>query len=304
MAESWAKFVLGTADQMANPLGSLPGDVKDLVNDPAGFAGKKLFDVSATVATGPLGGEASAGMRGLLGDLTGAETRAIPHSIDNPVPAVDHHAPPVAGHGSIEAPSSTNHPGPVADHSAPTVDHPTPTGGDHSAPSIGDHSAPVTAEHNWDFAVDSNGHYKPGSLPSYEQLRGLTQTDPNTAHFWSGRDASGIGVGPDGSGIAERIADGSGGGTLETTLVKNGVDPLPVWNRHDPVSVQFWEDASKAYAENTNGQVTAVIGSDLRPGNIWQNVEIPRLMENPGVTKIEQIDPDTGKSTIIFSRDK
>ncbi|MBN7315044.1 hypothetical protein I3U70_27025, partial [Mycobacteroides abscessus subsp. abscessus] len=141
-------------------------------------------------------------------------------------------------------------------------------------------------------------------LPSYEQLKGLTQTDPNTAHFWSGRDAGGVGVGPDGSGIAERIAEGVGGGTLETTLVKNGVDPLPVWNRHDPVSVQFWEDASKAYAENTNGEVTAVIGSDLRPGNIWQTVEIPRLMDNPGVTKIVQIDPDTGKSTVIFSRDK
>lgn len=93
VGESWAKFVLGTADQVANPLGSLPGDVKDAVNDPAGFAGKKLFDVSATVATGPLGGEASAGMRGLLGDLTGAETRAITHNIDTP------HAGPIADHG-------------------------------------------------------------------------------------------------------------------------------------------------------------------------------------------------------------
>ncbi|CPS50208.1 Probable cytochrome c oxidase polypeptide I [Mycobacteroides abscessus] len=75
VAESWAKFALGTADQMANPLGSLPGEVKEAVNDPAGFAGKKLFDVSSIAATGPLGGEAAAGARGLLGDLTGAETR-------------------------------------------------------------------------------------------------------------------------------------------------------------------------------------------------------------------------------------
>ncbi|WP_337954234.1 endonuclease [Mycobacteroides abscessus] len=93
VAESWAKFALGTADQMANPLESLPGEVKDAVNDPAGFAGKKLFDVSSIAATGPLGGEATAGARGLLGDLTGAETRAITHGIDSP------HTGPIADHG-------------------------------------------------------------------------------------------------------------------------------------------------------------------------------------------------------------
>ncbi|WP_234814838.1 hypothetical protein [Mycolicibacterium porcinum] len=151
--------------------------------------------------------------------------------------------------------------------------------------------------------LDENGHYVPGSLPSYQELRDLTASDPNTAHYWSGRDASGLGVGPDGSGIAERIAEGSHGTTLEMTLEKNGIDPLPAWNRHDPESVRFWEDASAAYAENASGEVTAVIGSDLRPGNIWQTVEIGRLMDNPAVTRIVQIDPDTGKSTIIFSRE-
>ncbi|EIC70344.1 GH-E family nuclease [Mycobacteroides abscessus] len=113
VAESWAKFALGTADQMANPLGSLPGEVKDAVNDPAGFAGKKLFDVSSIAATGPLGGEATAGARGLLGDLTGAETRALTHGIDDATPG--HPSPPVADHQS--APSQV-------DHSAPSGERP------------------------------------------------------------------------------------------------------------------------------------------------------------------------------------
>jgi hypothetical protein len=152
--------------------------------------------------------------------------------------------------------------------------------------------------------MDDAGHYLPGSLPSYEQLQGITSTEPNTAYYWSGRNADGIGVGPDGSGIAELIAHGSGGKTLEMTLAENGVDPLPVWNRHDPVSVKFWEDASTAYAENAQGGVTAIIGSNLRPGNVWQTVEIPRLMENPNITSIVQIDPDTGVATTIFERDK
>jgi hypothetical protein len=152
--------------------------------------------------------------------------------------------------------------------------------------------------------MDGSGHYLPGSLPSYEQLQSLTSTEPNSAYYWSGRNADGIGVGPDGSGIAELIAHGAGGTTLEMRLVENGVDPLPVWNRHDPVSVQFWEDASAAYAENARGEVTAIIGSNLRPENVWQTIEIPRLMENPGISRIVQIDPDTGQATTIFERGK
>ena len=139
-----------------------------------------------------------------------------------------------------------------------------------------------------------DGRYLPGSLPSIDELRALTRTDPDTAFYWSGRDANGVGVGPDGSGIAENIASGSGGRTLEQTLAANGVDPLPVWNQKDPESVRFWEDASAAFAENASGQVRAVVGSDLRPGNIWQTVEIPRLVDNPNVTSISQLDPDTG----------
>lgn len=86
------------------------------------------------------------------------------------------------------------------------------------------------------------------------------------------------------------------------TLADNGVDPLPVWNRHDPVSVQFWEDASTAYAGNARGEVTAIIGSNLRPGNVWQYIEIPRLIENLNISRIVQIDPDTGEAVTIFER--
>src|SRR6187399_2140062 len=78
-----------------------------------------------------------------------------------------------------------------------------------------------------------DGRYQPGSLPSIDELRALTRTAPDTAFYWSGRDANGVGVGPDGSGIAENIASGNGGRTLEQTLAANGVDPLPVWNQKD-----------------------------------------------------------------------
>ncbi len=145
--------------------------------------------------------------------------------------------------------------------------------------------------------------YPPGSLPSFPELRDLTKTDIDSAYYWSGRDASGVGVGPDGSGVAEQMATDAHATTLEMTLQKNGVDPLPVWNQLDPESVRFWEQASAAYADNASGSVTAVIGSSLRPGNIWETVEIGRLMENPNVVRIVQVDPDTGTQIVIFSRE-
>ncbi|WP_195167676.1 endonuclease [Mycobacteroides abscessus] len=139
VAESWAKFALGTADQMANPLGSLPGEVKDAVNDPAGFAGKKLFDVSSIAATGPLGGEAAAGARGLLGDLTGAETRALTHGLDDAAPG--HHIPP-----------TVDHPAPNA-----TLEHQSPNPGswNHSTEHYSPHAPQLAADLNNAF---TNGH--------------------------------------------------------------------------------------------------------------------------------------------------
>ncbi|RIU09118.1 endonuclease [Mycobacteroides abscessus] len=141
VAESWAKFALGTADQMANPLGSLPGEVKDAVNDPAGFAGKKLFDVSSIAATGPLGGEAAAGARGLLGDANIAGRGGL---LDPPT--LPHDTPPAVGHTPAEAPSSPTHLAPGSEHS--------PAGGDNQVSADHDHSlmdahlAPIEHPHS------------------------------------------------------------------------------------------------------------------------------------------------------------
>ncbi|EUA12626.1 putative nAD(+)--arginine ADP-ribosyltransferase Mav [Mycobacterium kansasii 662] len=150
-------------------------------------------------------------------------------------------------------------------------------------------------------SVDSD-YYPPGSLPSYEELRDLTRSEADKAFYWSGRDVSGVGVGPDGSGIAEHFAGEANGTTLEMLLEHNGLKPLPRWNELDPESVRFWEEASAAYADNATGTVTAIVGCNLRPGNVWQTIEIPRLIGNLNVTKIIQIDPDTGLSTVIFER--
>lgn len=134
------------------------------------------------------------------------------------------------------------------------------------------------------------------SLSFIDEVTPLLKTKPNEAFFWSGR-TNGIG----GQDIALSIAKNKGGITLEGLISRNKIK-MPEWNPNDAVAVKAWEDVSAAYANQVSGEVRAVIGRDLRPGNIWENVELPRLKENPNVTKITTIDPETGLETIVFQR--
>jgi hypothetical protein len=121
-------------------------------------------------------------------------------------------------------------------------------------------------------------------------------TQPNTAFFWSGRTGS---VG--GQDIAAQIAQQNGGTTLETLIAQNGIQ-MPAWDASNPAVVQAWQNVSAQYAAGASGTVRAVIGSSLRPGNVWETAELPALMNNPKVTQIITVDPATGASKVIFTR--
>lgn len=100
---------------------------------------------------------------------------------------------------------------------------------------------------------------------------------------------------------AANIAKCRGGVTLESTIETQNI-VMPEWDFNNLSTMEAWDLASGAYAEQVSGQIRAVIGSELRPGNIWENVELPRLRNNPNVTKITTIDPKTGIESVIFER--
>ncbi|WP_270790731.1 hypothetical protein [Enterococcus faecalis] len=129
-----------------------------------------------------------------------------------------------------------------------------------------------------------------------EQVRPLLKTEPNTAFFWSGR-TKGVG----GSEVAANVAKSKGGVTLETTIETKNIK-MPEWDFNNPESMKAWDLASGSYAEQVSGEIRAVVGLELRKGNIWENVELPRLKNNPNVSKITIIDPRTGLEKIIFER--
>jgi filamentous hemagglutinin len=119
-------------------------------------------------------------------------------------------------------------------------------------------------------------------------------TEADQAYFWSG-------LGRGGDKVAAELATTRGGTTLEQITKARGID-LPTWDAANPASVQTWQNASRAYAEGASGNVRAVIGDSLRPGSIWETIELPALKANPNVTRIIQVNPATGVETVIFSR--
>ncbi len=140
-------------------------------------------------------------------------------------------------------------------------------------------------------------HIVSNSTFNIEEIRFKLKTEPNTAYFWSGR-TEGVG----GADNAASIALNRGGVTLETTLSSKQIN-MPEWNFNDASSMKAWDEVSAAYAEQVSGEIKAVIGKELREGNIWENVELPRLKSNPKVTKITTIDPKTGLENILFNKE-
>ncbi len=136
------------------------------------------------------------------------------------------------------------------------------------------------------------------------EITNALKTEPGTAFFWSGCakvDPSTRKLLVSGDEVAAEIASKCGGTTLETQIKVKNIE-MPKWDFDVPDSIKAWEDASAAYAKQVSGDVRAIVGQKLRPENIWENVELPRLLQNPNVSKITTIDPDTLTETVIFER--
>lgn len=119
-------------------------------------------------------------------------------------------------------------------------------------------------------------------------------TNSGAAYFWSG-------LGRGGATTAAGSARAGGGTTLEMLLKARGIK-MPAWDATNPASVAAWRDASAQFARGASGDVRVVLGDSLRPGNLWQTVEMPALQANPNVSRIIRVNPSSGAESIIWSR--
>ncbi|AMU52234.1 Uncharacterised protein [Mycobacteroides abscessus subsp. abscessus] len=149
VAEAWKDVGLGAAQQVheltSDPLAAPKMGIeqaKEFYNHPGEFIGKNLIHGTEALGGGAIGGEAAAGARGLLGDLTSAEGHAITHGLDSP------------------------HPTPTVEHTpAGPVEHPSPSVGlDHPAPNAGgwNHSTEHYSPQAPQLAADLNNAFTNG----------------------------------------------------------------------------------------------------------------------------------------------
>ena len=127
-----------------------------------------------------------------------------------------------------------------------------------------------------------------------DSVRELFKTEPNTAFFWSG-------LGENGAEIAKETAKANGGVTLEMLMEQNKQKLIDagfpynkdlddfVFDGNDAENVKAWQDLSEAYANQTSGNVRAILGDNVRSGSVWCQNEIPRLFSNDSVTSVQGV---------------
>lgn len=141
------------------------------------------------------------------------------------------------------------------------------------------------------------------------------KTNKDEAYFWHGR-TDGCG----GQDNAMDIASQNNGQTLEMCMLSNrseleaagvifedkGNGKVSIdYDGNLEESNKFWEDCSKAFAEQASGNVYVIEGSDPRPNgqlecdypSVYNRIEHPSLEQNQNVSGIVHINPSDGKVT-------
>ncbi|WP_457125855.1 endonuclease [Mycobacteroides abscessus] len=210
VAEAWGALAKDTAKGLwdyttmtpQERLEMLGNEAQRIADNPGGYLGEKLVQGAAGAATGAVGGEAVAGLRGLVGDLAHA-----PHV----------ETPGGAGHAGGDAPGHHGPPTPTVEHPTPVTDHPAPVGGlDHPAPNAGgwnhsiEHYSPQAPQLAADLnSAFTNGHATPdlaGQVADHSthHAPGISSTanpDRVVLGKWDGQDGGYIGEAKTNGGI-------------------------------------------------------------------------------------------------------
>lgn len=145
--------------------------------------------------------------------------------------------------------------------------------------------------------------------------RDCFKTNSNEAYFWHGQ-TNGCG----GQNNAMDIAEQNNGKTLERCMIDNqdeltkagvrfNTDPEGnfsiSYGSNSDENYRFWDDCSKAFAEQSSGNIHVIDGSDPRPNgqseaeyqSIYNRIEHPALEKNQDVNSITHVDPYTRRVT-------
>ncbi|KAG6836363.1 hypothetical protein H0H93_008864, partial [Arthromyces matolae] len=166
-----------------------------------------------------------------------------------------------------------------------------------------DSAAPEAPSH--DHTIPSSEPVFP-TIPTVEQFMEHMKVPKNKALFWSGRKAD------DYENKALERSKHEGWTVIaeawwdhKKSLKDHGqwAHPWLSGFAEDPSELkQFWDNASKAFAQLAEGEVHVLLPENVvrHPGTVWDRIEWPALAGNKKVTSVIKVTPD--KSTKDYAR--
>lgn len=164
-------------------------------------------------------------------------------------------------------------------------------------------AAPVITERSLDeveLLPRAGLGFKGAAAAIASKIRSSLKPKPGGAVFWSGSAPGKGGKNVSVKKQAEKFAKKNDKETIGQAMKRTDIK-IPKNNKwYKPL----WEMASNVFAKHSKGDTHAILGSKRTPGNIYERIEKPTLMNNSKVTKLTEHNVATGESAVVKDSSK
>ena len=163
-------------------------------------------------------------------------------------------------------------------------------------------AAPVITERSLDELelLPRAGRLDRATVAIVSKIRNVLRPKPGGAVFWSGSAPGKGGKNVSVKKQAEKFAKKNDKETIGQAMKRTDIK-IPKNNKwYKPL----WEMASNVFAKHSKGDTHAILGSKRTPGNIYERIEKPTLMNNSKVTKLTEHNVATGESAVVKDSSK
>ena len=180
-------------------------------------------------------------------------------------------------------------PNPTPDHSDDYASHLVGRAPDYASLLSARSPAPPIQPDEWISTVEALKHSSnPKDWTPLSKLPAITKTAPGAAIFWTGK-VKGVSV----EKQAHALAVQTGGITLDMLLAKNNA-VMPFYDPKKADTVNHWNTASLLFAQQASGDVRSIMGTERRPDNVFETIELKALKGNKAVRSVTKIDGANG----------
>lgn len=158
-------------------------------------------------------------------------------------------------------------------------------------------AAPIVKEGSADaFQLSARDNHMKAAVKVARQIKSFLMPKPGKSVFYTGMIPGKKKLIPV-KQHAEHFAKANGKELLGNALARAKIR-IPS-EKKNPHYMRLWEFASRVYAKRAQGVAHAVLGSSVKPLNVYHMIEKPTLLKNPKVQKVIEHNAKTKESTVV-----